>query len=122
MEKELNQDWPHIAVAIAGRNLITGHMIFDRVTVDFGGSGWSAGRDWGWDGGSGGWWWVFHGGTQMAGEMLLSAPFNCVYHDWVHQWSWRWYRVMVHWMHHRGDDSDAIVIISDVPVCGHRPK
>ena len=45
-----------------------------------------------------------------------------VYCDWVCQWSWRWYGAMVHWMHHRGDDGDAVVIVSDVPVCGHRPK
>jgi hypothetical protein len=45
-----------------------------------------------------------------------------VYHDRVCQQSWRWYRAMVHWMHHRGDNGDAVVVVSDVPVCGRHPK
>ena len=47
---------------------------------------------------------------------------DCMYRDQVCQQSWRWYGVMVHWMHHRGDDGNAIVVVSDVPVCGCHPK
>jgi hypothetical protein len=38
-----------------------------------------------------------------------------VHRDRVRQQSWHWYGVMVHWMHHRGDDGDAIIVVSDVP-------
>jgi hypothetical protein len=61
--------------------------------------------------------------TDDGGDIVVSAVgTDRVHRDWVHQWNWYWYGVMVHWMHHRDDDGDAIVIISDVPVCRLRPK
>jgi hypothetical protein len=45
-----------------------------------------------------------------------------VHRDRVCQQSWHWYGVMVHWMHHQGDNGDAIVVISNVPLYGHCPK
>jgi hypothetical protein len=33
-------------------------------------------------------------------DIVSAVGTDCVYRDRVCQWSWRWYRAMVHWMHH----------------------
>jgi len=47
---------------------------------------------------------------------------DCMYRDQVCPTELAVVRVMVHWMHHRGDDGDAVIVILDVPVCGCRLK
>jgi hypothetical protein len=62
--------------------------------------------------------WYTDGGDVVV---ISAVGTDRVYRDRVCQQSWQWYGVMVHWMH-RGDDGDAVVVVSDVPVCGRRPK
>jgi hypothetical protein len=108
---------------------MTGHVILDHVTVDFGGSGWGVGggRRLGTGQGQGQWWvvvgvprWYMDGRDDIV---VGAVGTDCVYCDRVCQQSWRWYRVMVHCVHHQGDDDNVVVVvISDVPAFGHCPK
>ena len=64
------------------------------------------------------WLWMGSGGcSKVAHRWWGNIGTDHMHHDWVFQQCW--YGMMVHWMHHPGDNSNAIVIILDVPVCGH---
>ena len=85
---------------------------------------------WGWGQGMGmgqGQWWVMVGvpmwHTDGGGNVVVGVvSTESMYRDRVHQRSWHWYGVMVHWMHHWGNDGDAVIVVSDMPLCGHCPK
>jgi len=85
------------------------------------------GCGWGWGQGLGtgqGQWWVVVGVPRWYTDggddnVVGTVGTDRMHHNWVHQQSWHWYGAMVHWMHHRGSDGDAIIVISDVPLCGH---
>jgi len=73
-------------------------------------------------------WWVVVGVPRwytdgMDDDNVGAVGTDCVYRDQVCQQSWQWYRVMVHCVHHQGDNNDVVIaVVSDVPAFGHCPK